>query len=235
MEDVELNLLKDKLEDVKIEKEQTCTFYKGIINGISILLCCSNIGSINATIATTLGIYKYRPKIIIVQGIAGGHGENVHTKDIVVGTEIININSMETLKKEKGEGSNSLNWELNSFQDDKQKEILIQKSSDFLIKAAKNIEYNQGNILYGRIGSGDVWNKETDRILMFNEKYKTLCEEMEGYAVAKVANDYNIPILNIRVISNNEILREEYLREVGKYAQEFTLTLLNNIFSKNTL
>ena len=65
---------------------------------------------------------------------------------------------------------------------------------------------------------------------MFNEKYETLCEEMEGYAIAKVANLYNIPMIIIRAISNNEILNERYQRKVGKYAQEFTLEFLKNIF-----
>ena len=64
---------------------------------------------------------------------------------------------------------------------------------------------------------------------MFNQKYKTLCEEMEGYAVSKVASTYGVPFINIRVISNNEILGESYKREVGKYSQEFTLELVKNI------
>ena len=229
MEDVELNILKEKLEDIVIEKERTCTFYKGKLYNNSVILCVTNIGSINATIAAVTGIYKYNPKAIIVQGVAGGHGENIHVNDIVIGTEIININSLETIKKEKGEGSNSLEWKLNSFLDDENIEIIIQKSEDVLIEKAKEIEYEHGKIFFGRIGSGDVWNKEMDRIIMFNEKYKTLCEEMEGYAIAKVASIYNIPIINIRAISNNEILGEEYKREAGKYAQEFTLEILRDI------
>ena len=82
---------------------------------------------------------------------------------------------------------------------------------------------------FGRIGSGDVWNKEIDRILMFNEKYQTLCEEMEGYAIAKVANTYEIPMINIRAISNNEVLGESYIREVGRYSQEFTIELIKHL------
>lgn len=230
MEDVELNILKEKLEDTIIEKEKICTFYKGKLYGNSVILCATNIGSINATIATLTGIHKYNPKTIIVQGIAGGHGENIHVNNIVIGTEIININSLETNKKEKGEGSNSLEWKLNSFLDDKNIETIIEKSNDMLIERAKKIEYEHGKMFFGRIGSGDVWNKEADRILMFNEKYKTLCEEMEGYAISKVASIYNIPIIHIRVISNNEILGEEYKREVGRYSQEFTMKLLEEIY-----
>lgn len=229
MEDVELDLLKENLVDIEIEKEKICTFYKGNLFGKSIILCSTNIGSINATMATQLGILKYSPSIIIGQGIAGGHGNKVHVKDIVVGAEIININSFETVKKEKNEGSNSLEWILNSFGNDTDTNLIIEKASTNLLEVAKTVKYDYGNVLFGRIGSGDVWNKETDRILMFSEKFETLCEEMEGYAISRVANIYGIPVITLRAISNNEVLKEEYVRDVGRYSQEFTLELLKNI------
>ena len=227
MEDVELNILKESLTNVEIEKEETCTFYKGNLQEKKVVVCAMNIGSINATVATLLGILKYNPRSIILQGIAGGHGYNVHVNDIVVATETININTIETANKAKGEGSNSLEWKLNNFVDESDNINIY--SDEKMLELAKNVDYSHGNVLFGRVGSGDVWNKETDRILMFNQKYKTLCEEMEGYAVSKVASTYGVPFINIRVISNNEILGESYKREVGKYSQEFTLELVKNI------
>lgn len=231
MEDAELNLLKGKLENIEIYNENGFFFYKGNLLDNNVILCCTKIGVINATLATQIGILKFKPDIIIGQGIAGGHGYNVHANDIVVGTEIININTIETNKKEIGEGSDSLEWKLNSFENDIDETLVIIKSDSELIDITKNVKYEYGNVLFGRIGSGDVWNKETDRILMFNEKYETLCEEMEGYAISKVANLYKIPMIIIRAISNNEILNEEYNRVVGKYAQEFVLSLIEKIIN----
>lgn len=62
-----------------------------------------------------------------------------------------------------------------------------------------------------------------------NEKYGILCEEMEGIAVYSVANQYGIPVIDIRVISDNEILKEEYDRKVSIRVQEFTMNLLKEI------
>lgn len=230
MEDVELNVLLENLTDIEIYNESNYRFYKGKLMDNTIILSCTKVGTVNATLATQIGILKFNPNIIIGQGIAGGHGYNVHTNDIVVGNEIININTIETVKKGKGQGSNSLEWQLNNFENNVDESLIIEKSSEILLENAKKVNYDYGNVVFGRIGSGDVWNKETDRILMFNEKYETLCEEMEGYAIAKVANLYNIPMIIIRAISNNEILNERYQRKVGKYAQEFTLEFLKNIF-----
>ena len=63
-----------------------------------------------------------------------------------------------------------------------------------------------------------------------NEKYGILCEEMEGIAIYTVANQYGIPVIDIRVISDNEILKEEYDRKVSIRAQEFTMNLLKEMF-----
>ncbi len=89
---------------------------------------------------------------------------------------------------------------------------------------------------FGTIGSGDAWNCEVDKILWLHEKYGTLCEEMEGIAVYVVANNFNIPVLGIRVISDNEILGEPYERELGRKSQEFTYEVIMKIIEeqKNT-
>jgi adenosylhomocysteine nucleosidase len=79
---------------------------------------------------------------------------------------------------------------------------------------------------YGTIGSGDVWTKDAEEIKEFNEKYVTLCEEMESAAIYEVAQKFEIPVASIRVISNNEIIGEEYIRETGAVAQKFLLEIL---------
>lgn len=227
MEDVELNILKEKINLSNVYKEKNYTFYEGKICGKDVVLGAINIGLINATVATLIGIKKYNPTKIILQGIAGAHGCDVHVNDIVVASKIININTLETTSCVKGEGSDSLKWTLNNFPGDAT-DISVETDKE-IFELAQAIKYNKGNVLFGAVGSGDVWNKDVDRILMFNEKYQTLCEEMEGYAVAKVAQLYDVPMINVRVISNNEILKEKYQREVGKYSQEFILEILKSM------
>ena len=50
---------------------------------------------------------------------------------------------------------------------------------------------------------------------------KTSCEEMEALSVYKIANMYNIPVIAIKVISNNEILQEKYDLLTANACQEF--------------
>ena len=55
---------------------------------------------------------------------------------------------------------------------------------------------------------------------------------MEAIPVYTIANLYNIPVIGIKVISNNEVLNEEYERKTGINAQKFTLNLIEKILTK---
>lgn len=229
MEDVELNLLKDKLSNSEEIQNQICTFYEGKLYGYPVVLCKVGVGSINASASTVLGIEKYKPELIIMNGVAGAHGKEVHKGDLVISTKIINIASVKTNLRKEGESSNPFEWEAKAWG----ATDIDMNADEKLINLAKSIEkdYTKGNVFYGVIGSGDIWNREADRILDLKEKYATLCEEMEGAAVFQIAKKYNIPVIDIRVISNNEITEEEYERTLGYYSQEFVMKLVEKYFN----
>ena len=67
-------------------------------------------------------------------------------------------------------------------------------------------KYIAGNVFQGRIASGEIWNRESDRIMYIYKKYGTLCEEMETGAVYTIAKNFDIPVLGIRVITQEELL-----------------------------
>ena len=134
--------------------------------------------------------------------------------------------------KEVGQGYNLDDWELINYIAGEQDRLVPQKADERLIEKVRKVEntYKFGNIHYGVIGSGDIWNKECDRIIYLNKKYNILCEDMEGVAVYTIANQYGIPAIDIRVISDNEILKEEYDRNISIRAQEFIMNLIREIF-----
>lgn len=151
MEDVELEYLKAKLKNVKIEKNKVCTFYEGEMLEKSVVLCSSEVGIINSASSITLGIEKYTPKAIINQGTAGGYGNKICRGNIVIGTECINIMSMDTKAREKGQGTNIDDYEITTFIQGENNHLIIQKASDKLIELARKIQNE--NIHFGVIGS----------------------------------------------------------------------------------
>ena len=149
----------------------------------------------------------------------------IYNKDIVIGESCININSYWTAKTKKGEGSNLANWELVNFLSGEEDRLVEQKGDNTLIELTKKVDFD-GNVYYGKIGSGDIWNNEYDRIMFLNNKYHILCEDMEAISIYTVANQFEIPVISIKMISDNSLIGEEYDREVGKYLDRYILKYL---------
>ena len=52
---------------------------------------------------------------------------------------------------------------------------------------------------------------------------------MESIGTYTVAQKYKIPVIGIRVISDNAIVHELYNRNVSSYVQEFVLKMLERL------
>lgn len=235
--EVESQEILKKLENLKELEIQGYQFYEGTICNYPIVVSVSKVGLIQASASLSLAIHKYHPNAIINIGIAGATSKEMHIKDIIIGTSCININSYRTARRKEREGSDPNNWELLTFLSGEPDRLIIQPATQFLIDITKDLsKEGDGKVYYGRIGSGDVWNQEVDKILFLNEKYHILCEDMESIATYTIANDLDIPVISLKMISDNSITGEEYNREVGediqKYALEYIEKLIVNSLKK---
>ncbi len=193
------------LKLINIEKEENINgfkFYIGQINEYPVIISETQIGIINVSMATLIAIQKYNPKVIINQGIAGSHVDYIHRNDIVVGEKSVNINAFITGIKNKNEGTNPFEWQF----DTRSVEI---KGTEKLIDIAKNIKDAQYNLFYGILGSGDIFDREVDRIKWIQEKKNTLCEDNESIAVYTICERFNVPCIGFRTITNNEVTQTE--------------------------
>lgn len=231
--EIECQEILKKINNLEKIQINNYTFYKGTINSYPIIVSLSKVGLIHTSSSLTIAIKEFEPKIIINTGIAGATSKDVHIGDIIIGKNIININSYRTNPLKKGEGSRPNEWELLTFISGETDRLIIENANQELIDITTKINDNQyGKIYYGRIGSGDVWNREIDRILYLNETYQILCEDMESIATYTIANQQNIPVISIKMISDNSITNEEYNREVGKnlesYIYKYLIEIINN-------
>ncbi len=186
------------------------------------------IGAVNATTATTIGIMHFQPDIVINQGIAGAHRIDLHTGDIVIGEKCYNINSYDMPAKNKGEGSNPFEWELN-----KRAKEVQEANAQLVEQIEKSLISNEIKPIYkGVLGSGDVFNREVDRIIWITEIFKTHCEDMESIGTYTVCNRFNIPCVGIRIISNNEILAEKLDKEQARKLQRVLIKILPKLVEK---
>ena len=94
------------------------------------------------------------------------------------------------------------------------------------------LKLNCSNKIYrGILGSGDVFNREIDRIDWINNIFKNYSEDMESIGTYSVCNKFNIPCIGIRIISNNEILLEKLDKTKAIELQEILISILNNLIN----
>lgn len=150
---VEAEFLFEKLENKVCEKVGKYSFYKGTIENYPVVVCHCHIHTVNAGVATYIGIEKYNPIAIINQGTAGAHGKEIHTGEIVVGEKCVNIVCAKTPRRKEGEGSNSLKWNLVNFIEGEEDRLIYQYGDKPLIELAKKVDYSEGKVHFGTIGS----------------------------------------------------------------------------------
>lgn len=223
-EETEIDFLVKNLKKVKRIEIGKFIFFQGEFENKNIVISKTKVGEINAASATTVAIMNFLPKIIINQGTAGGYGINIHKGDIVIAEEYMQINSFMT-KNDK------VQIELKEFLSDDEKENKFHLANNNLLEKVKTILpiITDSHIHCGIVGSGDVWNKNETIIKTLNEKYNILCEEMEIAGVYRIANNFNIPVISIRIISNNEILQEEYEPNIAENIQKIIYELVEKI------
>lgn len=224
--DIEIEYLIKKLDEMNKISIGNFDFFKGYMDSYPVIISKTEVGVVNCTIATMIAIMKFHPIAIINQGIAGAHVDYIHHKDIVVGQQCININAFSMPIKEAGEGSNPFEWEYNGRAE------TTYFSDERLSEAAKNIAYDEGKLYFGVLGSGDVFNRELDRINWIHQEKNTLCEEMESIGAYTTSKNFNIPCIGVRVISNNEITKEEYDKSTAIFSQKFVLELIKEYIKK---
>lgn len=231
---VESESMAAKLDNVSIETIGGWKFWKGTYKSYPVIISKTRMGMSNSAAATAIAIQRYQPIAIINQGTSGGHDPALHVFDIVLGKYTTNIGAFRTPKQPVGGGSDSLTWNeaFDVLPDDESdpEPIAIRKfegDGDLLLAAYKaKVNYAKGQVVEGTIGSADVWNNELDRINFFHTRYGTSVEEMEAASVAQIAQQFNVPFLGIRILSNNITNNGAYDPATGEACQDYVLDVV---------
>ena len=218
---VELEVLLSQLKTPSEIIRGGFQFWKGTIAENPVVLSRTGIGMVNAAAATARGITYFAPSVVLNQGLAGAQTAELHVGDIVLGETAVDIHSAETSPRGRGEGSEALSW-------------LPGERSEVLhgdlawLQRLQETPYRGGIVQAGRLGAGDVFNREADRIAYLTRQRGHLCEDMESFAAYSVCAGFKLPCVGVRVISNNELTGEPYQRTIAEKLQEWLLAALGN-------
>lgn len=201
------------------------TFYVMKPADVQIIIGLTKMGMTNAAVAVVTAIHEFSPDIVIDQGTAGAHVKELKTGDMVIGSQAVNIHSLEMAKHDFGEGMHPEEWTGMDTEYIDADETLVRLFEEGIGKKT-----GTGCVVTGILGSGDLFSREKDRILWLHDKFGNLSEDMESFAVYSVCQVCKIPCVALRVISNNELRDEDYDKNTAMELQRVIWETMNKFF-----
>lgn len=219
--ELEINVLREELREIKIMTIGSFTFYEGYIHGIPVVILLSGIGKVSASVATTLLIENFRPEVIINTGTAGGLGaSSVH--DIVLATEVRHHDVDVT----------AFGYEIGQQAQMPPAYLPDIKWFDL----AKSVAEKHSNRLHcGLVVSGDAFISDPERLQQIENTFPNAkAVEMEAAAIAQTCHLLKTPFIMLRAISDkagegNAISYEKFVVQAGKLSAKINIDIIKNI------
>lgn len=188
---IEVQALKELMDNPKIQTISTVDFYSGKINGVDTVVAVAGVGKVNAAVCTQAMILTYHPDYIINVGVAGGLAPELGIGDIAVATDVVE-HDMDTtpLGDEPGYISGM----------GKVKIPCDEKMLDMMASAAEKIDGIK--VLKGTIASGDQFISKNEQRKRITETFNAIAAEMEGASIGHVCYMNNVKFGVLRAISD---------------------------------
>jgi len=205
---------------------------EGKLDGRGILLCVSGMGKVNAAHAATLMLTRFSPEAIVVFGVGGAYpASGARVGDIAIAKQ--EIAGDEGVLTQDG------------FKDTEYIGIPLLKTATSVIyttyPASEQLLYRSLQSLAALEKPGDrkihvgsfvtlsTCTGTAARARELEERYHGLCENMEGAAVAQVAELHGTPWIEVRGISNmveDRNLRTWNIPKAAESAQTAVIRIL---------
>jgi futalosine hydrolase len=188
----EAGLLLEGLEESGKETVQGKDFYRGTHKGRGIALSLCGIGKTNAAHAAAILCERFRPARLCVLGVAGAYPDSgLRIGDIALGDR--EIYGDEGLMAE----------DMFMTMDAMGMPLAIAGDTEYYNEFPLSVPEGLGALVKtGAFVTVSACSGALRRGLEMGRRFNALCENMEGAAVAHVGVFNNIPVTEIRAISN---------------------------------
>mgnify|MGYP002764358160 FL=1 len=189
--EVEVQALKDLMDNAELKEISSVVFYRGKINGIDTVVAVAGVGKVNAAVCAQTMILEYSPDYIINTGVAGGLSEELKIGDAAVADKVAE-HDMDTspLGDELGfiTGINKVYMQCDEY------------ISGLMYDAAKSVDGI--NAVRGTIASGDQFIASEEQRRFIKKNFNAVAAEMEGAAIGHVCTMNNVKFGVLRAISD---------------------------------
>jgi len=230
----ELSLMGDEMDGVETLDVGGHEFRSGSFASSPVVIAASGIGKVNAAMAATLAIDRFQPAVVLFTGVAGSLDGALQIGDVVIGERVAHHDT--GVLEPDG---------LHLYQSghvpfvNPTEDIGFAPSPELLAAARRSIPDaelspvlgRRPDVVFGTIATCDQFiHSETDRIRL-RTMLGARAIEMEGAAVAQVADRFGIDHLVIRAVSDlagkeSEIDFRRFIDETAANSVRMVMALL---------
>jgi adenosylhomocysteine nucleosidase len=215
------------------------TFYRGKLNDIDCVVCFSKWGKVAASITSTLMIEHFHITDLVFIGTAGALADELNVGDIVVAKRLVqhDLDARPIIPRFQIPLTDHSYVESDpqlSAMAKKAIERIMQRDFSEVVGKAVQEEFNfiQPHLWQGDVASGDQFiSSDEKRQELIGLLPEVLCVEMEGAAVAQVCQEFQLPFIVIRIISDraNHDARVDFNRFTEAVANIYSQAIIREM------
>lgn len=207
----EIDAVTDRMSDVSTETIGNVEFRKGSLQDEEIVIALSGVGKVHAAIAATLMCQVFKPDALMSIGVAGGLQDDQQLGDLVISDHAIQADFDTSFID--GDAGIGLRFDADP--------VLVEH-------ARKVAEKSDRKWRIGTVATQDLFlAAKADYEKLMARFPEAACNEMEGAAVAEVADTFKIPFVILRTLSDvvthddNPVEFETFALHAAKQAAGF--------------
>ena len=190
----ELQLLLDNAEIERTETIGGVDYHVGTLSGKDVVLVKGGVGKALSASGATILIHEFDVDRVIFTGIAGGVADETEVLDMVISTDCI-------MHDYGAVGQDGFIWEAMANTGDEGR----IPADETLIEAAYNAAVEvvgKDHAFKGTVVTGDQFVASEWYVQELQDRFDAYATEMEGASVAYVCQQYGVPFVVIRCMSD---------------------------------
>ena len=234
----EIETLLHDLQHEQCTEQGGRTFYEGMLYGKEVVLVFSRWGKVAAATTATQLILHFGVEFIIFTGVAGGLVHGLHVGDVVIARRLYqhDMDARPLMPQYEIPLLGKMYFESPTKYTTKAGEAVKRFLETNLQFKQKLREYgiHFPKMLVADIASADKFvSSSEDKQAILQGLPTVVCVEMEGAAVAQVGNDFQVPVLVIRTISDeaDEQSEHSFVFFLENLAREYPHHILKELFA----
>lgn len=197
-----LHTLMSAVESIEVGGHQ---FHRGVIDTHDVVLATVGIGKVNAAMVTTLALNHFEFSAVLFTGVAGSLDEAVGIGDVVVGERVVphdtGVLGSDGLDRYQSGHVAFLN-PTDRFGYTASPEFVDRLRESLSTLRLAPVLDREPRVIFGTIATGDQFVNDEGVRRDLHVDLGAHVVEMEGAAVAQIAEHFEVPCLVIRSVSD---------------------------------